>query len=548
MSLYKIKLSLCTGFLLLIQNFFAQVTITVPSSNGNLAGISHTEWRKPLGSYDGYERSAFIFLHSELGYYGQINSISFFCDTSIHNPGITPVRIFMRERTDSAFLTVSTVASEETGAQLVYDDTLQPADFVIQHWTTINLTNPFVHLTSRPVEIIIETNAGGSGNENNLSKSFYHVAWAMHNFQYWSADNTPPTGTGVLSYDRPNTQFNISPLPVCSGAPNAGSTASLADTTCSQVSLSLQGNTAASGISYQWQDSTVGGVWTSIPYANYSTLTTAISADSWFRCRLTCSSQSSYSTVKMVALRNYLQCYCVSGLGGGCGSGTAIDSVAIQNTGLDTGRTGCSVNDYMQYPAHGNTCAQLQSGQNYNLHTRFDGAVAASVWIDYDQNGMFDISEWKRITLSSVADSDYVTVLAVPANAKTGLTIMRIRSRAAGNSNDSTDACTSFGSGETEDYFIGVNYPVGIKQVQSKETLIVYPNPASNTLFVVGNFIENEKVRIQLFSIEGKLATEIEESFQGKSIPVDISNLNRGIYFLQVLANGFISGKKVVIR
>src|ERR1700746_1319531 len=106
-------------FILFIQILRAQVTITIPSSNNFIGGMTNTEWRKPLGSYDGYERTAFIFTHNEIGQYGQINSIAFFCDTSIHNAANTPVLVYMKETDSSAFLVPKTVATEENGALMV---------------------------------------------------------------------------------------------------------------------------------------------------------------------------------------------------------------------------------------------------------------------------------------------------------------------------------------------------------------------------------------------------------------------------------------------
>jgi len=544
----RIKFIFSLAFLLLIQILSAQVTISIPSGNPHTVGLINAEWRKPLGTYFGYERSALLFKHSEIGQYGQITSIAFFCDTSIHNPGNTPVTIYMKEQTDSVFLQNTTVTNEENGAQPVYTGTISGSSFIIGQWVTITFTTPFVHTTSRPIEVIIETNYTGTGNENTLSKSFYHYATAGFNmFQYWSADNTAPTNLGTRSFNRPNIQFGITSLSACTGMPNGGTTITSVDTTCSQVSLSLQGNSSATGLSYQWQDSVSGGAWTSIPYANYSTLNSNIGKDTWFRCKVSCSSQSAYSNVKEVVLRNYLRCYCMANLGGGCNSGSAIDSVAIETTNLVTGHTGCSTNDYIQYPASGNTCAQLAKGQNYNLHTRFNGNVIASAWIDYDQNGQFDINEWKQICTSSKTDSDYVSILAIPAGAKTGLTLMRIRSRASGNSNDSTEACANFGSGETEDYFIGINYPVGISFLSKEEGLGLYPNPASNTLFVSVNFIVNGLITYNLYSINGILVSENENKYTGKPFGIDISKYETGIYFLKVSDNGSSFVKKVVI-
>ena len=547
----RLKITLSFLLIVFIQILSAQVTITIPSANQHSTGLTNAEWRKPLGTYFGFERSAMIFKHSEIGQYGQINSIAFFCDTSIHSAGNTPVSVYMKEQADSVFLQNSTVSTEETGAQLVYSGVINSSSFVIGQWVLISFTTPFMHTTSRPVEVIVETNAGGTGNENTLSKSFYHYATlGLNTFQYWSNDNSAPAGIGARSINRPNIQFNITSLSSCTGTPVAGTTLSSLDTTCLAVSLSLQGSSSALGLTYQWQDSISGGAWISIPYANYSTINTSISVDTWFRCKVSCAAQSNFSTVKMVVLKNYLQCYCTANIGGGCGNGSAIDSVAILSTGLVTSHTGCSSNNYTLYPASGNTCAQLASNQNYSLHTRFNGNVAASVWLDYNQNGQFDINEWKQICTISKVDSDYVTVLAVPATAKTGLTIMRIRTRASGNSNDSAEACVNFGSGETEDYFVGINYPVGInnQSYNSNDQVTLYPNPANSTLYVSVKNTDNENYTISLFDMNGSLSEEITSLHKGAVKAIDISKYDSGIYFLRVSGKDFSLVKKVVIK
>ncbi len=545
----RLKSVLSLSFILFIQFLSAQVIITIPSAN-TFSTVANLERRKPLGTFFGYERSAFIFKHSEIGQYGQINSISFFCD-SINNPGNAPVNVYMKEITDSVFVTSSTVATEESGAQLVFSGTISNAAFTKGQWSTIIFSTPFVHATSRPLEVIIETNAGGTGNESvSLGKSFYHhTSPGFLTFQYWSSDNTPPINTGIRTINRPNVQFNLTPLTVCSGLLNAGIVSSSVDTTCSQVSLSLLGNTAATGITYQWQDSVSGGAWTSISYANFATLNTNITADSWFRCIVGCSIQKDTSTVKAIILKNYFLCICNTNLGGGCSSSGAIDSTAIETTNLATSNTGCSTNNYMQYPISGTNYAQLTSGQNYNLHTRFNGNVIASVWIDYNQNGEFDKTEFTRICTTAKIDSDYVTVLSVPAGAKTGLTTMRIRSRGVGNANDSTDACTNFGSGETEDYFIGINYNIGIAQVKNVNTgIILYPNPVSNTLYIDGNYTINQQITLSLYSINGTFVTTLERIYNGKPIVMDVSSNENGIYFLKVSGKDFSIVKKVIIN
>jgi hypothetical protein len=261
---------------------------------------------------------------------------------------------------------------------------------------------------------------------------------------------------------------------------------------------------------------------------------------------ISCSGLSAYSSVKGVEKKNYLQCFCNADLGGGC-TGSAIDSVAISGTGLVTSSTGCSSNNYTLYPAQANTCAQLTNGQTYNLHTRFNGNVIASVWVDYDQSGSFDTTEWKQIATSTLVDSDYVTVLSVPANAKNGLTLMRIRSRAAGNINGHANACTNFGSGETEDYFIGINYDVAVASVKGQGEIVLYPNPASQNIWLAGNLAKGEDLRINIYSLAGEVESESQVIYKGEPIQIDISHLPRGAHFIKVTSTTSNLVKKFVV-
>jgi type II secretory pathway pseudopilin PulG len=296
----KIKLILTCAFVFFIQIFFAQVTITIPAGNPptNTVSVTNVEHRKPLGTYFGYERTAIIYRHNEIGTYGQITSISVYCD-SIHTPGSVPLNLYVRETTDSAFTATSTVANEELGATLVYAGTIPAASFVKNQWVVINFITPFTHASSKPVEFIFETNATGAGNEGVNGKFFSHYTYpsSFYTSQYWNADNTAPTTNGIVSYNRPNMQLSITPIAVCSGMPNAGNTLSTNDTLCLNESfvLSLQGNTSATGLSYQWQKSTDGVTFNNITQADSTTLLQILHDTTWYRCAVTCSGQTAYS-------------------------------------------------------------------------------------------------------------------------------------------------------------------------------------------------------------------------------------------------------------
>ncbi|GAA4361655.1 hypothetical protein GCM10023185_28870 [Hymenobacter saemangeumensis] len=152
--------------------------------------------------------------------------------------------------------------------------------------------------------------------------------------------------------------------------------------------------------------------------------------------------------------------YCAAASSVGCGNGT-ITNVSLAGTGLNNS-SGCSVNasnhPYYNYPAAGSATGTVQAGSSYPLSVVSDAGQIVSVWVDWNRNAVFDASEWLQVTTSSTGSGESVT-LAVPASTTAGTVRMRVRSRAAGSPNGSTDACSTFGSGEAEDYTLTVINP-----------------------------------------------------------------------------------------
>ncbi len=152
--------------------------------------------------------------------------------------------------------------------------------------------------------------------------------------------------------------------------------------------------------------------------------------------------------------------YCTSNLGGnGCPGD--IKLVAIKGTSLkDTIHNSCGVynsSTYACYPANGSTTASLVTGKTYELSVSASNNDIISVWIDYNQNRTFEPSEWNQVAYSTIPYAVSKVNITIPKTALEGRTAMRIRSRASGNNNGATDACSNFGSGITEDYLVTIN-------------------------------------------------------------------------------------------
>ncbi|GAA3990505.1 fibronectin type III domain-containing protein [Hymenobacter antarcticus] len=159
--------------------------------------------------------------------------------------------------------------------------------------------------------------------------------------------------------------------------------------------------------------------------------------------------------------------YCNTGLGGVCGSNNISDvglsGTTLNATGLTCTATGGQA--YTSYPATGATTATLSGGVPYTLSVTLTGPSIVSVWIDYNRNFIFEPGEWTRVATVSPAGAPATVSLLVPATAVQGTTGMRVRSRAQGNTNGATDACSNFGSGETKDFTVTIGAPAACPAV-----------------------------------------------------------------------------------
>jgi hypothetical protein len=109
------------------------------------------------------------------------------------------------------------------------------------------------------------------------------------------------------------------------------------------------------------------------------------------------------------------------------------------------------------YYTNYNLTNTVQPGQTIPL-TIVNGisSVIISVWIDYNRDGVLAATEWQQVATALAANATGTVNITIPLTAQMGLTKMRIRTRLSGNPNGSGDACTSLGSGETEDYLVNI--------------------------------------------------------------------------------------------
>jgi len=102
------------------------------------------------------------------------------------------------------------------------------------------------------------------------------------------------------------------------------------------------------------------------------------------------------------------------------------------------------------------------------------------------------------------------------------------------------------GTGFTLDWIYNVN----ISEAQAGiEKILLYPNPASEKIKIQIETIQPETLQITLYDIVGRaLKTFTLEAAQQTIQTMDVSNLAKGIYMLQVVTSKGQVMRKVVIQ
>lgn len=244
----------------------------------------------------------------------------------------------------------------------------------------------------------------------------------------------------------------------CSGTPTPGNTLSTVSTVCpgTNFTLSLQNSTSGSGVTYQWQSGTSAtGPWSNITGATNSTLTTQLSATTFYQCIVSCSGNPATSTPVQVLLTPPSSCYCIP-TGSDCTDDDVITRVRIST--LDNSST-CGAGPPAGYSNYTSSVAAptVYSGANnpiiVNVPTVWTEQVA--VWIDYNQNGQFETTEFTNLGNNVGNGGVLSNNIAIPSTALNGTTRMRVRVRFS-TAWTNAQACTGVVYGETEDYHVTI--------------------------------------------------------------------------------------------
>ncbi|MDB5270939.1 MAG: C-terminal target protein [Hymenobacter sp.] len=173
---------------------------------------------------------------------------------------------------------------------------------------------------------------------------------------------------------------------------------------------------------------------------------------------------TAYAALFSIVVQNPGPGYCVDGLGGSATcAGPNLTNTAIAGTTLNSGAPACQFgavgSTYTEYGVLGASTATLAAGTTYQLQAAVgSGPADVGLWIDYNQNFVFEASEFTQVGLG-VSGSTTVS-FTVPAGATLGATRLRLRTTAAGAGLGAATACTAFTTGQTSDFKVTIGAAV----------------------------------------------------------------------------------------
>ena len=422
------------------------------------------EYLGPLTYLFGYQRYADLYEQSEIGAFGNITKIEFNC-VEDSDPGNVPVKVYLRT-TAAGTLTGTDNWNSTTytgaGATLSLDGTLN--DDGSAGWKSLDLTNPFPYTQDNLLVMVKDAWGGsGSGRAFSVSGDASYAGRMAYNLE----DGTDPGDAVEMEVDDylPEIRITYTALTACTGTPTLGNATSSQPNVCPGVTftLGLSSLPNQSGINYQWQSSTNGGTtWTNLGSTSIApgTSTGQTQATS-YRLIATCTAGglSDTSTTVAVGMTPTLNCYCTPP-NSNCTDGDLLLNVTF--AGINN-NSDCGANGYNDYTAL--TPANVLAGGTYPISVTVGGGGGESVaaWIDYNQNGVFEASEYTY--LGNINDGVLNEDINIPVTALAGNTRMRVRLAYQTEDDippiifdDFADpSCDNLGTyGETEDYIVTI--------------------------------------------------------------------------------------------
>ena len=219
-----------------------------------------------------------------------------------------------------------------------------------------------------------------------------------------------------------------------------------------------------------------------------------------------------------------------------CEWGDYIDDFSIGNL-VHTG-TGCTASyGFVDYT---DMIADLAQGSNYGWDAvlGINNSDHLAIWFDTNNDGSFDETEC-LYTSDDFMPTICSGTITIPATAELGDHRMRVRVKFGGEPFAPNEACYAFTYGEAHDYTVNVTDITDVNPI-SATSVKVFPNPVSDFI----NISCNETGNYSLRNINGKEV--ISGMISNDNNRINITNLNTGLYLLQIELKGKVINKIIM--
>ncbi len=385
---------------------------------------------------------------------------------------------------------------------------------------------------------------------------------------------------GAFAFPDPCLSYNVGETedylvyinyPPCDGATNPG-VARISDTLlCPGFPFTLTDTTHEkfrSQMTWNWQESTDGIIWTDIPGTDSMDVVNMISGTvkTWYRLAMHCgaTSTSTYSLPVYLNIKAPYECYCESFANGGSSDMTDVGAFTIGNYIFNAG--GPPLNNPVAVKAHTGypgPVITLYTDSTYQLslyQIMRDGNhqdAKVTLFIDFNNNFVYDTPEERVWTAYTNSTDIFINgTVDIPNTAVTNIaTGMRlIINNDTGPNVPSDEACGPYFSGETEDFAVKI-MPKGSMSVPGVNTgqfsFELYPNPSTGLVSVnLSSWKANETATLSVYTMTGQLVHQQEmKTIKGQTqATMDLTGWSRGVYLVELRAEGQKQVKKLSLQ
>lgn len=393
-------------------------------------------------------------------------------------------------------------------------------------------------------------------------------------YPYYSTIN--PCGTNY--YGETEDYLAEIKYPPCDGPTNAGIAFASDTAMCPGYAFTVIDTThekQRSGITWKWQTSTNnGGSWTDVANSvNKDTITQTFSNTAWYRLRMFCTvtGDSTFSNTVQISIKPPYKCYCYSMAVGGKNDTSDIGAMSIGNFIVNSGgphlRNPVATKGRTDYTDLGPI--ELYADTTYEVdvyHTMPNGThsdARVTLFMDFNNNLQYDIPQ-ERVDIMPASTNNWMSTVnnwylvnhitiptAVIPDVPTGMRV--IINNNVGPNTPSDNACGAYTSGETEDYVVVFRkgFKTSVGEIANLKDLALFPNPTTGRFSI--SFTANTAVKdlqINITNMTGQQIMQQEYKNAGNSFvkELDLGNVARGVYFVEIKADGEKTIRKIVVR